>query len=64
MTNRTKRKQQRGTTSDLFGKIRDIKGIFCPKMGTIKDRKSRDLVDAEEIRRDGKNTWKNCTKRF
>ena len=27
----------------------DIKGTFCPKMGTIKDRNCRDLVDAEEI---------------
>ena len=54
MTNRTKRKQQRGRTSDLFGKIGDIKGTFCPKMGTIKDRKSRDLVDSEEI----KKRWK------
>ena len=31
-----------------------IKGTFCPKMGTIKDRKSRDLVDSEEI----KKRWK------
>ena len=27
-----------------------------------KDRNSRDLVDAEEFKKDGKNTWKNCTK--
>ena len=30
-------------------KLGAIKGTFCPKMGTIKDRNSRDLVDAEEI---------------
>ena len=34
-------------TRDLFRKIGDIKEIFCPRMGTIKDRNSRDLVDAE-----------------
>ena len=34
-----------------------IKGLFCTKMGTIKDRNGRDLVDAEEI----KKRWKECT---
>ena len=37
-----------------FRKIGNIKGIFHPKMGTIKDRNSRDLVEAEEI----KKSWK------
>ena len=46
-----------GKTRDLFRKIGDIKGIFCPKMGTIKDRNGRDLVDAEEI----KKRWKEFT---
>ena len=36
---------------DLFRKTGDIKGTFCPKMDTIKDRNSRDLVDAEEIKK-------------
>ena len=40
---------RRGKTRDLFRKIRDIKRIFHPKMGTIKDRNGRDLVGAEEI---------------
>ena len=40
-----------GKTRDLFRKIGDIKGTFCPKMGTIKDRNSTDLVGAEEIKR-------------
>ena len=40
-----------GKTRDLFKKIRDIKGTFHAKMGTIKDRNSKDLTEAEEIRR-------------
>ena len=36
---------------NLFRKTGNIKGIFRPKMGTIKDRNGRDLVDAEEIKR-------------
>ena len=52
-----------GKTSDLFKKIRDIKGIFHTKMGTIKDRNGKDLTEMEEIKRDGKNTQKNCTKK-
>ena len=43
-----------GKTRDLLRKIEDIKGIFCPKVGTIKDRNGRDLVNAEEI----KKRWK------
>ena len=35
-----------GKTTDLFRKIRDIKGTFCPKMSIIKDRNTRHLVDA------------------
>ena len=46
-----------GKTRDLFRKIGDIKGTFCPKMGTIKHRNGRDLVDAEEI----KKRWKDYT---
>ena len=38
-------------------KIRNIKGKFWPKMGTIKDSNGRDLVDAEEI----KKRWKAYT---
>ena len=53
-----------GKTRDLFKKIRDIKGIFHTKMGTIKDRNGKDLTEMEEIKRDGKNTQKNCTKKI
>ena len=53
-----------GKTRNLFKKIRDIKGIFHTKMGTIKDRNGTDLTEMEEIKRDGKNTQKNCTKKI
>ena len=38
-----------GETGDLFKKIRDTKGIFSCKMGTIKDRNGMDLTEAEDI---------------
>ena len=40
-----------GKTRDLFKKIRDTKGTFQAKMGTIKDRNSMDLTEAEEIKK-------------
>ena len=49
-------------TRDLFKKIRDTKGTFHAKMGSIKDRNGMDLTEAEDIRRGGKNTQKNYTK--
>ena len=52
------------TTRDLFKKIRDAQGIVHAKMGTIKDRNGRDLTKEEDIRRGGKNTQKNCTKKI
>ena len=53
-----------GKTRDLFKKIRDTKGTFHAKMGSIKDRNCRDLTEAEDVRRGGKNTQKNCTKKI
>ena len=53
-----------GKTRDLFKKIRDTKGTFHAKMGTIKDRNCMDLTEAEDIKRGGKNTQKNCTKKI
>ena len=52
---------------DLFKKIRNTKGIFHAKMGTIKDRNGMDLTDAEDIkilRRGGKNTQKILRRRY
>ena len=45
-------------TRDLSKKIRDTKGIFYAKMGTIKDRKSMDLTEAKDI----KKRWQEYTK--
>ena len=40
-----------GKTRDLFKKIRDVNGTFHAKMGSINDRNSRDLTEAEDIKR-------------
>ena len=53
-----------GKTRDLFKKIRDTKGTFHAKMGSIKDRNGRDLTEAEDIKRGGKNTQNNYTKKI
>ena len=52
-----------GKTRELFKKIRDTKGTFHAKMGTIMDRNGMDLTEAEDIKRGGKNTQKNYTKK-
>ena len=46
-----------GKTRDLFKKIRDTKGTFCAKMGTIMDRNGIDLTEAE----DSKKRWQEYT---
>ena len=46
-----------GKTRDLFKKIRDTKGTFYAKMGSIKDRNGRDLTEAEDI----KKRWQEYT---
>ena len=51
-------------TRDLFKKIRDTKGTFHAKMGSIKDRNDRDLTEAKILKRGGKNTQKNYTKKI
>ena len=53
-----------GKTRDPFKKARDTKGTFHAKMGSIKDRNGMDLTEATILRRGGKNTQKNCTKRI
>ena len=40
-----------GKTTDVFKKIRDTKGIFYAKMGSIKDRNGMDLTEAEDIKK-------------
>ena len=61
---RNRGKNRIGKTGDLFKKIRAIKGTFHVKMGSIKDRNGRDPTKAEILRRGGKNTQKNCTKKI
>ena len=53
-----------GETSDLFKKIRDTKGTFHAKMGSIKDRNSMDLTEAEDIKKRCQEYKKDCTKRI
>ena len=51
-------------TGHLFKKIGETMGILHAKMGTIKDRNSKDLTDAEEIKKRCKNIKKNYTKKI
>ena len=51
------RKERMGKTRDLFRTIRDTKGTFHAKMGTIKDRNGMDLTEAEDI----KKRWQEYT---
>ena len=53
-----------GKTRELFKKIRDTKGTFHAKMGSIKERNGMDLTEAEDIKKKCKNTQKNCTKKL
>ena len=52
-----------GKTRDLFKKMRDTKGTFHAKMGSIRDRNGMDLTEPKILRKGDKNTQKNCTKR-
>ena len=49
-----------GKTRDLFKKIRDTKGTFHAKMGTIKDRNDMDLTESEDI----KKRWQQNTELY
>jgi len=61
----TKENNRMEKTRNLFKKIRDTKGTFHAKMGIIKDRNGMDLTEATKIlRRGGKNTQKNYTKKI
>ena len=53
-------KNKMGKTGDLFKKIRDTKGTFYAKMGSIKDRNGRDLTEAEDI----KKRWQEYTELY
>ena len=53
----TEENNRMGKTRDLFKKIRDTKGTFHAKMGSIKDRDGMDLTEAEDI----KKRWQEYT---
>ena len=52
-----------GKTRDLLQKIRDTKGTFHAKMGSIKDRNGMGLTEAEDIKKRWQEYTENCTKR-
>ena len=56
----TEENNRTGKARDLFKKIRDTKGIFHAKMGTIKDRNCMDLIEAEDI----KKRWQEYTEKL
>ena len=53
-----------GKTRDLFKKIRDSKGTFHAKMGSIKDRNGMDLTEAENIKRRGQEYTEELHKTY
>ena len=57
---RNREKNRMGKTRDLFKKIRDTKGTFHAKMGTIMDRNYMDLTEAEDI----KKRWQEYTELY
>ena len=59
----TEENNRMAKTRDLFKKIGDTKGTFHAKMASIKDRNGMDLTEQKILRRGGKNTQKNCTKK-
>ena len=61
--NRNRGKNRMGKTTDLIKKIRDTKGTFHAKIGSIKDRNGYGSNKQKILRRGGKNTQKNYTKR-
>ena len=64
LSKETEEHNRMGKARDLFKKIRDTKGTFHTKMGSVNDRNSMDLTETEDIRRGGKNTQMNCTKKI
>ena len=55
---RTRENNRMGKTRDLFKKIRDTKGTFHAKLGSIKDRNGMDLTEVEDI----KKRWQEYTR--
>ena len=59
-----KENNRMGNTRDLLKKIRDTKGKFHAKIGTIKDRNGMALTEAEDIKKSYRNTQKNHTRKI
>ena len=59
-----KEKNRMGKTRDLFKKIRDTKGTFHAKMGTIKDRNGMGLTEAEDIKKRWQEYTEELKKKF
>ena len=53
-----------GKTRDLFKKIKDTKGTFHAKIGSIKDRNGMDLTEAEDIKKRWQEYTEECTKKI
>ena len=53
-----------GKTRDIIKKIGDLKGTLHAQTGMMKDRNGKDLTEAERLRRGGKNTQENYTRKF
>ena len=53
-----------GKTRDLFKKIRDTKGTFHAKMGTIKNRNAMDLTEAGDIKKRWQEYTEDCRKKI
>ena len=53
-----------GKSRDLFKKIRDTKGTFHAKMGSIKDRNGMDLTETENIKKRWQEYTEKCTKKI
>ena len=60
----TEENNRMGKTRDLFKKIRDTKGTYHAKMGTIQDRNGMDLTEAEGIKKRWQEYTENYTKRI
>ena len=53
-----------GKTRDLFRKIRDTKGTFHAKIGSIKDRNGMEETEAKDVKKRWQETQKDCTKKI
>ena len=60
----TEENNRMGKTRDLLKKIRDTKGTFHAKMGSIKDRNGMDLTEADDIKKRWQEYTENCTKKI